>query len=333
MIYNRKDQKTTSMMSDKSRVIEAIGAGESFIVAPHVQPDGDAIGAALGLTFLLEELGKTAVIAMDPAMVQAKYQWLPGVDRVAQPKRLKADTLIAVDVATEDRLGDNKAALAAVETVINIDHHPDNSHFGQINWVEPTATSASQMVLDIWQGLDRRPSVDAAVCIYTGMLTDTGNWQYSNTTGEALRAAADLLDIGVKPNVLFSHLYESNSIGWLRLMGLGLTSTVLDTDLRFAYVVITRTDLEAAGALSNEVDSLVDSLRSLEAVDSVLVIKEAESGEFKGSARSRGLIDVSEMARLFGGGGHHNAAGFTTIVAPSRIIAKVKKWLKKTASS
>ena len=321
------------MAADRDRTLKAIKKGHDFIVAAHVQPDGDALGAALGLSLLLKKLGKNVVTAVDPNQVPAKYHFLPGIESVTWPRTFKADTLITVDVANPDRLGDSKPALEAVECVVNIDHHPDNALFGAVNWVEPETTSTSEMILELWRATGMTPTLNAAVCIYVGMLTDTGNWQYSNTTSGGLRAAADLIEIGVEPNKIFSHIYESNTTGWLRLMGLGLTAAVIDKDLRFAYAIVTRADLEVAGAQAGEVENLVDWLRSLADVDIVLVIKETKTGEFKGSARSGGSIDVGALARLFNGGGHHNAAGFTTSEAPSLVVTRVKKWLTSTASS
>ncbi len=321
------------MAADKDRTLEAIEKGRDFIIAAHVQPDGDALGAALGISLLLKELGKNVVIAIDPDQIPAKYRFLPGIESVVRLRTFKGDTLIAVDVATPDRLGDSKAALKAVECVVNIDHHPDNPRFGTVNWVESETTSTSEMVMELWRAAGMTLTLDAAICIYVGMLTDTGNWQYSNTTSGALRAAADLMDLGVEPNKIFSRIYESNTTGWLRLMGLGLTAAVIDKDLRFAYAIVTRADLEVAGAQAAEVENLVDWLRSLADVEVVLVIKETKGGEFKGSVRSGGLVNVGALARLYDGGGHHNAAGFTTTEAPSLVVARVKKWLKSTASS
>ncbi len=321
------------MAADKDQVLEAISNGRDFIIAAHVQPDGDALGAALALFLLLKELGKNVVFAINPDEVPAKYRFLPEIESVGRPRTFKGDTLITVDVATPTRLGDSQPALEAVECVVNIDHHPDNPRFGAVNWVESTKTSTSEMVLELWRAAGKVPTLDAAICIYVGMLTDTGNWQYSNTTSGSLRAAADLIDLGVEPNKIFSLIYESNTTGWLRLMGLGLTAAVIDKDLRFAYAIVTRADLEVAGAKAAEVENLVDWLRSLADVDVVLVIKETKTGEFKGSTRSGGSVDVGALARLYDGGGHHNAAGFTTTEAPSLVVAKVKKWLKSTASS
>lgn len=321
------------MAADKDLTLEAINKGRDFIVAAHVQPDGDALGAALGLSLLLRELGKSVVIAIDPDQVPEKYRFLPGIETVARPHTFKGDTLITVDVATPERLGDSQGALEVVERVINIDHHPDNPRFGAVNWIEPEMTSTSEMIMELWRASGIKVTLDAAICIYVGMLTDTGKWQYSNTTSNALRTAADLVDLGVEPSKIFSNIYESNTTGWLRLMGIGLTATVIDQDLRFAYAIVTRADLEVAGAKAAEVENLVDRLRSLADVDVVLVIKETKAGEFKGSTRSGGQVDVSALAQLYGGGGHHNAAGFTTTQAPSLVVAKVKKWLKSTASS
>lgn len=314
-------------------LLQALRDGRNFLIAAHVQPDGDALGAALGTAFLLRQLGKTVTVAISVDQIPAKYSFLPGVDQFAAQTNHKIDTLVAVDVANAERLGESKAVLESAERTINIDHHPDNSAFAKLNWVDPGATSASEMIFNLWDELDLKLTLEAATCLYVGMLTDTGNWQYSNTTSKALRVAADLLDLGIEPPKIFEHIYESKSEGWLRVMGPALQRAAIDLEHQLAYGIVTQSDLEVAGAAPVEIENLVDWLRSLAGVEIAVVIKETKSGEFKGSARSRGSVDVGAMARTFGGGGHHNAAGFASSESPYLIIAKIKKWLSQTSKS
>jgi phosphoesterase RecJ-like protein len=326
-----EDNKMSPIMP--TELAELIAAGTKFIVVSHVQPDGDALGAVLGLTHLLRRLGKVVVASVHADQLPDKYSFLPGSDLLVEPQDFDCDTFIALDVANASRLGENKRAMESAKATINIDHHPDNSAFAILNWVDPEAASSSEMVFELWEAFGLTPTIEAAVCIYTGMMTDTGNWQYSNTTGKTLRIASALVDIGVEPNSVYRSVYESNTTGWLRLMGLGLSGAVVDPEHRLAYAVVTQADIETAGAKSIEAENIVDCLRSLAVVDVALVIKETKSGEFKGSIRSNGTVDVGELARMnFEGGGHHNAAGFTSVISPFLIIGKIKKWLAERGS-
>lgn len=314
-------------------LVRAIRDGKKFAVTGHVQPDGDALGAVLAVTHLLRLLDKEAVPCVVMEQVPEKYCFLPGVELLGRPGSGDFDVLIALDVGNHGRLGDSKPLLESAKTVLNVDHHPDNTAFGGVNWVVPDATSTCELVYDIWTALGVEMTADAALCIYVGILTDTGNWQYSNTTANALRIGARLLDYGIKPNDVFTRLYEQNTYGWLRLMGLGLSRTVIVPEYRFAYCVVMQADLALAGAEPYEAENLVDRLRSLRDIDVALVIKETKSGQYKGSVRSQGKIDVGGMSAAFDGGGHRNAAGFTTDLSPARIVERMKKWMAENAKT
>jgi bifunctional oligoribonuclease and PAP phosphatase NrnA len=314
----------------KTELARLFRAEDDFLIATHVQPDGDGLGAMLALERLCRRLGKRVRLAMvEP--VPKQYSFLPGADLVQAPPDSHQGVFVAVDAANRERLGQLAKLVEESRISINIDHHPDNPGFAGHNWVEPGATSTAELVYDLWVELGIEPPLEAAVCIYAGMLTDTGRWQYSNTNAKGLRTAAALIDIGVNPNKLFQAIYEQNPVGWLRLLGVGLAKAEFIDELGLAYTFIDRRDLAASGAEAGDADGIIDVLRSAGGVDVAMVIKQLQPGDTKVSLRSR-KTDVGLMARGFGGGGHKNASGFISKEPPDRVIDAVKKWLRERAT-
>ena len=310
------------------KIADTIKKERDFIVATHVQPDGDAIGALLALGFLLKGLGKNVTLAAgDHSEIPAQYRWLPGQDLIKSGAPAASKVLIALDVANASRLGASESLLAKCPITINIDHHPDNPGFADLNWVEPGLSSASEMVFDLWSRFDLPLTIDAATCIYVGMLTDTGRWQYSNASSRALRIAAELVDLGVVPVEIFNRIYENYSPQWFKLLAVGLEKAVFDTELGLAYTIINQLDQAKTGASLAESENLVEWLRSVTGITVSMVLKEMTRGDIKVSLRSRDPIDVGAVARRFGGGGHKNASGFISREAPETIIKNIKQCL------
>lgn len=315
-----------------STIAETLRREDDFLVLTHVNPDGDGLGAMLALGHLFEALGKKYKLGVvSVGDIPPQYKFLPGSDRLTTVDNSTGRVLLTVDSANESRLGPLVSALERFQITINIDHHPDNSAFANINWIDPTATSASEMVYDLWVQIGLPLNKDAALCIYVGMLTDTGRWQYSNTTGRSLEKAAKLLDAGVKPIEVFRQVFESYSVEWFKLLSLGLQKAVFDKETGLAHAVIGQDDLKATGANMAETENLVDWLRSVGDINVAMVLKETRQGEIKASLRSQDPVDVGLLARSFGGGGHRNASGFVSKDTPENIVKSVKKWL--TASS
>ena len=311
-----------------SAIAETLRREDDFLVLTHVQPDGDGIGAMLALGHLLEALGKKHTLAVNNAGdIPPQYKFLPGADRLTTTNDPTGKVLITLDAANESRLGSLVIALERFPMTINIDHHPDNSAFAKINWIDPTATSTSEMVYDLWLQVGLPLNKEAALCIYVGMLTDTGRWQYSNTTGRSLEKAAKLLDAGVKPIEVFRRVFESYSVEWFKLLALGLQKAVFDKEAGLAHAVIGQSDLKATGANMAETENLVDWLRAVGDINVAMVLKETRPGEIKVSLRSQDPVDVGLLARRFGGGGHRNASGFTSKDTPEKIVKNVKQWL------
>ncbi len=313
-------------------LVTAVRGGHRFLLTSHVNPDGDAIGSAIGLARVLHQLGKGATIWNRDATPRI-YQALPGSDRIhvgeGAPNSFPElfDAAIVLECPSPERTG-LAEALGQVK-VINIDHHLGNEHYGAINWVETASPAVGEMVFRLAQALNVEIDRDTANALYLTLVTDTGGFRFSNTTPETFEAAAELLRAGASPETVAAWLYESQPVSVLRLVGEVVRSLELHADGRIATVWLTQEMVERSGASPGDSEGLIDYPRSIAGVRSVALFRELVDGRFKVSLRSRGAINVEKIARSNGGGGHHNAAGFTGAEGVSRddIFSHTVTWL------
>ena len=299
---------------DWDAAVAALQAADEIVIACHVNPDGDALGSLLACSIGLRQLGKKTWPSWGTGdlKVPFSYRFLPGADSVVPPGDIPpATTFLALDCGAADRLGDLESVAKDASTVINVDHHPGNEDFGTINVVVTTASStaelAAYLLIDAGVELDR----DIATCLYTGVVTDTGRFQYANSTPETLRLAADLLAYGVPAPDIASEVFDSSPFGYLKLLGRMLERASLFEDERFVYSWVKQQDLRDNGVQMDETEKLIDHLRGTRAADVAAMFKEQVDGRYRVSLRSRGSVSVGAIARSQGGGGHELAAGFT----------------------
>jgi len=305
--------------------IAAVAAAESLAITCHVNPDGDALGSALALAHAARAMGVSAEVSFGGDFeVPESLQFLD-LSPLVEPDQLAAepDCLVVFDVAAPDRLGDLAPLAEVAGTVVVVDHHVSNDGFGDIAVIEPTAAASAQLALYLIEGLGWPVDEVAAECLLTGLVTDTGRFQYSATTGEVMRVAARLIDAGARPEMIGQHVYESAPFGALAVTGVMLGRAVLEEGRGLVWSVVTADDLERAGVSYTQTDGLIDDLRVAREADVALLLKETAGG-WKGSLRSRGRRDVASIAQGFGGGGHHNAAGFEAPGEPEEIVAAVR---------
>lgn len=298
-----------------SDAIEALRRAEKINVACHVNPDGDALGSLFGSGLALKKMGKDVALswAATPPEVPFGYTFLPGRDLLVPPDELPdADLFLALDCGAADRLGELEDRAAAAETSINIDHHPGNDDFGTINLVVTTASSTAELVALLLEDLGVEMDRDIATCLYTGIFTDTGSFQYTNSTPDTLRLAASLLEHDVPKSAIAQEVFETSPFGYLQLVAAVLGRARLFEKERFIYSTVTHDDLRPTGVLMEETDKLIDLLRSTRDADVAAIFKEQGDGSFRVSLRSKGPASVGAIARAHGGGGHDLAAGFTT---------------------
>jgi phosphoesterase RecJ-like protein len=294
-------------------VADALLAARSVVICSHVNPDGDAVGAALALMLALRTAGVDATPTLaDAHHAPATYSFLSGFDSYRPAAELQTpDVFVSLDAPAWARLGVAEALAHASESVIVIDHHADAASYGTLNLVNPHAASTGSMVWKLLPALGVVPTLAIADACYVALMTDTGRFSYSNATPRALRDAAEMIEAGADAHRLYTLVYESRTAPALALLGRVLSRVTLANDDRVVYSWITADDLKETGALPEETENLVDIVRQTGNVDAVVIFKE-ESDAVKISLRAKSRdLDVGAIARSFGGGGHFAAAGAT----------------------
>jgi phosphoesterase RecJ-like protein len=316
--------------SDMESVVETLRAHDRFVVTSHDNPDGDALGSMLATHLALESLGKDSVMVLGgEAPLPPEYTFLGlagrGLRRTA-PVDAPERVLVAVDCAQESRIVEPTLASAARRTV-NIDHHHDNTRFGDVNLVVEDASSTAELLADVLAGLGVTWTPELAEALYTAIVTDTGRFQYSNTTPKALRLAASLVEAGADVGRVFVEVYESTPFPKLKLLARALEHATELAGGRVVVSELTRNDFEAAGADEPYSEGIIDHLRAVDGAELVALVRELPAGapaRRKGSLRSHpNGVDVSAIARGFGGGGHRRAAGFSTDLEMDEITQRI----------
>jgi len=312
--------------SDLERVGAELRARDRFLLTAHEGPDGDALGSLLGLHKVLTQLGKDSVMFMAAKEfpLPIEYRFLPLEEVFHEPPADMADrTVVFLDCGNIDRVP-VEWLTGGGNDVINIDHHHDNTCFGDINLVEVGASCTAEIVYDLarWLGAEITPEIAAA--LYVGLITDTGKFMYENTNAHTHRVAADLIDAGVSVDDTYRRLYEHVPLEKLRLVSRALDGISSHSDGKLAISYITTADYEATGAGEEMTEGLIDHLRSIDGVKVAAVIRDLGSrgrSARKVSLRSSaGDVDVSAIARQNGGGGHKRAAGFSTDLAFEQLV-------------
>jgi phosphoesterase RecJ-like protein len=290
--------------TDMDAVIEVLESHDRFLVTSHENPDGDALGSLLAMHLALTELGKDSVMVLAEAPA----------DRLTR-------VLVAVDCAQETRLTDDRLLEAAV--VVNVDHHHDNTRFGTANLVAAEASSTAELLADVFARLGLALTPGIAEALYTGLVTDTGRFQYSNTTPKALRLAAELLEAGADIQRVFQGVYESMQFAKVKLLARALDRAMLYADGRVVISYLLRGDFGEVGAVEPYSEGIIDVLRAVEGAELAALIREPPrdgSPARKISLRSAtDRVDVSAIARKSNGGGHRQAAGFSSDLSIAEI--------------
>lgn len=317
---------TPDRSDDLAAAVTAIAGARTVALACHVNPDGDALGSMLGLLHVLRAAGRDVVASFpSPFRVAPHYRDLPGLDLLVEPSAFPAapDVMVTFDCGSATRLGDLEPAARAAGQLVVIDHHVSNECFGSVNLVVPAAAASGvvvQMVVDaLGLPLDR----DAAVCLYTALVCDTGRFQYESTTPAVFDLARRLTEFDVPVPALSRALFEEHRFAYLKLLGEALGRAVLDAERRFVWTEVTRDMLDRHGVEVDEVEGLIDILRRTVEAEVTCVCKVDDDGSVRVSLRSLGTVDVSVIAVANGGGGHRFAAGFTSHDDVGATVARI----------
>ena len=320
-----------SLDDEMKRAGEALRTAASVALACHINPDPDAIGSMLGLGLWLRSQGKNVVCSWGNNPLQ-RPRWLSvlaGDDLIVEPTGFpaKPEVMVALDTASPDRLGPLAANAEISDCVIVIDHHRTNPGFGSILLLDPDASSTSEMVFRLIRSLGGDISAETAACLFAGVITDTGRFQYQSTSPQTLRVAAELRSKDFDHTVIARALFEDNSLGALRLSAIALERVVHVPELSLAWTYILQSDVAAAAVDMSETDDLIDFVRTAREADVTCVIKQQRDGNFKVSLRSKGSTDVGAIAKVFGGGGHRLAAGYTSHAGVAETVRRVEEAL------
>ncbi len=300
--------------TDLASAAEFLKSHDDFVISGHVSPDGDCIGSQLGLAAALRSIGKRAacLLAKDEP-VDARLDFLPGFDSLVPAASYsgEARTFVAVDVPTRERIGEAAASLLdRCDASLTIDHHAADLAMTDLVYVDPDAASVTMLVWELagLMGAERAGAV--ATCCYTGLVTDTGRFQYQNTDRDALIAAAEMVGAGADPAAVSRAVFQNRSLPSIRLEGLAIERMAFGADGAYAISWLSLDDFAAANAVKADAEPIIDALRSVAGVRVACMLR--EQGEaVRGSIRAKDDTDVAAIARRFGGGGHRAAAGFT----------------------
>jgi phosphoesterase RecJ-like protein len=320
----------TQTSSDLQAVVVALREHDRFLVVTHENPDGDALGSLLAMTIVLRQLGKDVVMYLAGAVaLPREYAFMP-LDGLLRelPEDMEERTLVAVDCAKADRMGPDSAPIDRARLVVNIDHHHDNSRFGDVNLIVADASSTGEVLRDVVGALGVELSPQIAEPLYIALVTDTGRFQYTNTTPRSLRLAAELVEAGADIHAVFQQVYESVEFAKLKLLARALErARVLEGGLIVVSHLV-RTDFAEVGAAEPYSEGIIDYLRAVEGAELAALIREPPRDDAERRVSLRASIDeldVSAIARTFGGGGHRQAAGFSSEASIDEITELIRQ--------
>ncbi len=324
--------QTNSTLHDIAQIFGA-DYNRTFALCGHVSPDGDCLGSQLALAHVLLALGKeVALLLVKDDPIDAKLKFLPGSEwfapamTVAGEKKV-FDVFVALDVPMRSRIGEAACALLDnARDSVTIDHHAAPVAMTKHAYVDPGAASTTMLVWELSKLLMDKPPIEAALCAYTGLVTDTGCFQYQNTDANALRVAADLVERGVEPARVTREIMQNHSLASVKLEALAAARMKLMDCGRTALSWVTADDMRACAATKEDADGVVNMLRGIRGVRVACALRE-QNGEIRGNLRSKDETDVSVLAQQFGGGGHAGAAGFSLDCSMEEAIDKVSALL------
>ncbi|HEY2005987.1 MAG TPA: bifunctional oligoribonuclease/PAP phosphatase NrnA [Solirubrobacteraceae bacterium] len=308
--------------SDRELTLAELGEAEELIVITHENPDGDAIGSLVAMQGILSALGKDCLMFISPEdlPLPEEYRFLPLEGLVsAPPEDLDQRTVVFLDCGNLDRNPAEAFRPGGRDRshILNIDHHHDNTRFGTVNLVRPEASCTAEIVWDLMRALGVTPTLTVAEALYVGLITDTGRFMYENTGERAHRMAAELIEVGVEPNSIYRQVYENVPYGKLALLARGLAKVERYDSGRLTVTELSAEDFAAAGAAESYSEGVIDHLRAVQGTFVAALVRDRITAEGQPERKvslrsSNDQIDVSAIARVQGGGGHPQAAGFGT---------------------
>jgi phosphoesterase RecJ-like protein len=299
--------KTTIAETTRAQIADAIRARQRFVIASHARPDGDAVGSSLAMAYALRHMGKDVrVVSRDPPPPPMLV--FPGVPEIEITSQVDdtGDAVIVMECGDVKRTGVDGLERGYL---INIDHHPGNSMYGALNWLELSAAACGEMVFALVRELGVPLTPEIATHVYIAILTDTGSFHYSNITPTTFDICRQCMEAGVSPPSVARAIFDNNNLGRLKLFGAVLSRMELDATGRIATVFVDEALVRDSGGTYEDTEGLINLPLTVKEILTVVFFKEVGPGEWRVSMRSKGDIDVNAIAKEFGGGGHKNASG------------------------
>lgn len=317
-----------SQIPDTPAILSLLSGADQLTLGCHVNPDGDAVGSMLGFAEAARAQGKAVEASFFPFPLAPQFQFLPQAS-LRPPDQLTPNPTVFVsfDSGSLDRLGPLAPVAQQAEDLVVIDHHATNPGFGTRNLVLSTAAATTEIVFHLLSALGWPLDPIIATCLHTGLVTDTGRFQYSSTSAQTFRVAAALVEAGADLDTIGQECYDKVPRGYLQVLAGVLNRLQLDPPRRLVWSSVGPDDLSSAGIGWEETDQLIDTIRLAQESEVAVLFKHTQPGQLKLSIRSRGEINVGELAQLLGGGGHHNAAGASFSGTPTQALELINGYL------
>lgn len=295
-----------------AEAVQAIRESKTIVLACHVNPDGDALGSLLSLALALKPLGKE-VTCLSEDGVPDILRFLPGSELILRSTDTSSfDLALVVDSGELGRVGEQvRPMVSRARRAVNIDHHVVAGTFGDIRVLDSGSASTAEIIYDLLLALQIPLTPEIATCLFTGIITDTGSFRFQNVKPGTLRVAALLVEAGASPPVISENVFENKTFAGTRLLGHALSSLAQSPDGRVVWAHITAADFRNLGAIDAETEGVVNYVRGIRGAEVGLLFREMDNGRIRVSLRSRGSVNVAELAQEFGGGGHRMASGCT----------------------
>ena len=308
---------------------DIIKSSKKILLLSHVNPDGDTLGSMCAMFSMIYKRFKIKSDMSVVSNIPYNYKFLPNINLAQRyfDTSLVYDLVITLDVASIERVRDSKIFFDKAKVTVNIDHHKTNPKFGMYNLINPDASSTGEVLFEYFKDNTWEIDKDTATCLYTAIMTDTGNFRFENTSSNALRAAAELVDFGANPNQLYKNCYETKTKNLVMFQNYCVNKAEFINDNKVVYTTVYKKDLEKFSAGDDYTDGIAETLRAIDSTEVAFVVKEVDSKTTKVSMRSK-HIDVAGICSIFGGGGHTYAAGCTIKASIKDSIEKLLKEIK-----
>ena len=326
-----------STLTAHTEVLEELRQAEKLLITTHENPDGDALGSLLAMHWVLEQLGKDSLMFMSPDEFPLPWEyrsWSFDRGMTGEPPEDVAErTIVFLDCGNIDRMPVDFLKREGLH-VLNIDHHHDNTRFGTVNLVVPHASCTAEIVWGLAKELGAQITPEIADALYVALVTDTGRFMYENTTPEAHRMACELIEAGVEPHTVYRRLYEDLPFRRLLLLQRALASVERLDDGTITLACLTKDDFEQTGSPETDSEGIVDHVRAVEGTKVAVLVRDLLADERRGLRKvslraTDGSVDVSQIARQMGGGGHPQAAGFSTPLSYDELVASLREQVGK----